>query len=102
MLSGDQENKRSRLEPPPVPHLSATPATVPHQLTAPGQLPSAANGLPQAPLAPGGGVRGNLTLINKELPPEQFRPRILLSCVKNKEAVERVSKKNVYILEFND
>ena len=95
MFPGDQENKRSRLEPPPVPHLSATPTPVPHQLPAPGQLATAANGPPQAPMLPSGGVRGNLTIINKELPPEQFRPRILLSCFKNKEVIERVSTENV-------
>ena len=44
------------------------------------------NGSPSVP-----GIRGPLTIINKELPPEPLRPRVMLSFMKNKEEVERVS-----------
>lgn len=88
---GEQDNKRARLDPPPVPHLSATPTPTSQQT--PSQLPTLPTSLSQGSLASGGGgnMRGNLAVINKELPPEQHRPRILLSSIKNKEDVERVS-----------
>lgn len=88
---GDQENKRARLDPPPAPHLSATPTPTPQQPSTANQLPTPSSSLSQGSIGLGGGVIGNLTLINKELPLEQHRPRILLSYVKNKEDVERVS-----------
>ena len=88
LSSGDQENKRSRLEPPAAPHLGPLPSHHP-----PNQGQNPPNGVSQGSVVgqQSAGFRGPLSIINKELPPEQQRPRILLSSVKNKEDVERVS-----------
>lgn len=93
-FSGDQENKRACLDPPPAPHLGATPSQTPTQPTASSQLPNTpTGGPPQTTLPSISGFGGPLTIINKELPPEQLRPRILLSSIKNKEEIERVSNR---------
>ncbi|KAK7066486.1 PAX-interacting protein 1 [Halocaridina rubra] len=93
-VDADQENKRSRVEPPSVPHLGSLSTPAPPQIGGPSHGQNSSNGVHPGSTGSqqsnaAGYNRGPLTVINKELPPEQQRPRILLSFIKNKEEVER-------------
>ncbi|CAL4059407.1 unnamed protein product, partial [Meganyctiphanes norvegica] len=48
-----------------------------------------ANGPQLTSLGTPGAFRGPLTIINKEMPPEHLKPRVLLSSIKNKDEIER-------------
>ena len=96
-IAGDQENKRARLEPPSMQQVTgAGPGGQPGGVGGPQQ----ANGPQLTALGTPGAFRGPLNIINKEMPPEHLKPRVLLSSIKNKDEIERVCVSYVQCLIY--